>query len=110
MQKVQVLYWRFFKDMPEEYMGYTVKEWHRFFENTPAQDISDALDRHINESEFPPGIAELKTQLKVVYDDRHRKKLAEQKELPPPNNPISDEEREQLMAEMRRKLSGIYGS
>ena len=89
--------------MPEEYMGYTVKEWHRFFENTPAKDISDALDRHTNESTFPPGIAEIKEQLKAVYDDRHRKKMAEQKQLPHTENAV------EMPEELKQKMKAWLG-
>ncbi len=94
--------------MPEEYMAFTVKEWHRFLEKTPAADVADALDYHINESPFPPGIAEIQVQLKAVYDNRHRKRLAEQPALAPPTDMLSDEERELKIAEMRRKLNESF--
>ena len=109
MQKVQIHYWRFYKDMPTEYMAYTITEWHRFLETAKEEDVSAALDLHIEQSTFPPGIAEIKQQLKTVYEKQKRIRLTEQSVLPPPPvNPLTPEEQEAAMKKMKDKLSGMF--
>jgi len=107
MQKIQLHYWRFYKDMPKDYMAFTVKEWQRFLEKFTPEDISAALDLHITQCTFPPGIAEIKQQLKAIFDQRARMKLAEVSALPPPVDPLSPEEAEERIQQMKEKLSAM---
>ena len=107
MQKIQLHYWRSYKDMPKNYMASTIKEWHRFLEKFAPEDISAALDLHISQCPFPPGIAEVKLQLKVVFDQRARTKLAEVSALPPPVDPLSQEETKERIRQAKEKLRAM---
>lgn len=103
MQKIQVHYWRFYKDMPQEYMPYTIKEWHRFLEKYKADDISAALDRHIDVSPFPPCIAEIKDQLRSELLHKARMQLAEAPALSPPADPLAPEEIEERIRKIKER-------
>jgi Loader and inhibitor of phage G40P len=91
LQKAQVHYWKQFQEMPEEYMGITVKEWARLLKTYDVMDISLALDEHIKRSPFKPTVSDLIEGVKNLQGARARQisinapKLTEGPSVPMPN-------------------------
>ena len=66
LQKIQVHYWRFFKDMPREYVQITLDEWYRFLQKYDVDKIVQALDLCIVASEFPPTIKDIVDKIPAI--------------------------------------------
>ena len=104
LQKIQIHWWRFFKDMPREYIGITLDEWYKFLGKYETKYIAEALDLCIQQNEFPPTIKEIKEKISEVERKVVREVSINAPRLEHKSEPISEEERAERLRKIREGL------